>query len=415
MNAISIASGLALYLPVPIFGMIVDRFSSRPVSLFAGLLFAAGYTLAAYVYKSGPTADGGLPVPLMVFAFVCIGLGTCSMYLAATAACVKNLGRGKHKGLALALPIASFGLSGMWQSQIGSVYFHQEDPDGQRGDVDVFGFFIFLAALLLAVGVIGALLQRVVDEEALMDEAESEMERSGLLPIRSADSNTGTANGYGTVVSDLPDESALPEQRISQRSRSRRDSKASQRKAAILNSETRLFLSDPTMWLFALGFFFLSGSIETYINNLGTLLATLYPSSDIPDANKPAAHVSILAIASTVGRLGLGTLSDVVSPSSDDYPSSLSSMTDDPGRRRFSISRISLLVSTSAFQVIAFIILIAIPSPEPPPSGALSATALLGLANGGSFSLVPIVISTVWGVSNCKQVPISPLSPSLCG
>ncbi|PBP15659.1 hypothetical protein BUE80_DR013605 [Diplocarpon rosae] len=86
----------------------------------------------------------------MVAAFVIIGAATTLMYLSAVTTCAKNFGKGKHKGLALASPIAAFGLSGMWQSQVGSRILYEKRPDGSRGDVDVFRFFVFLAVTLLA-------------------------------------------------------------------------------------------------------------------------------------------------------------------------------------------------------------------------------------------------------------------------
>ncbi len=104
---------------------------------------------------------------------------------------------GKHKGLALASPIAAFGLSGMWQSQVGSRVLYEKGPGGKRGDVDVFRFFVFLAVTLLAVGLMGAFLLRIVDEEELIDEAVDELERSGLLEDSAFFRRT--QSGYGTV------------------------------------------------------------------------------------------------------------------------------------------------------------------------------------------------------------------------
>ena len=406
INAISIASGLGQYLPVPFFGIIVDRQSPRLISLVSALLFAFGYTLAAFVYRSGPASQGGWPVPLMVLAFVSIGMGTCSMYLAATAACVKNFGRGRHRGLALALPIASFGLSGIWESQVGTYFFSQDDPDGSRGDVDMFGFFLFLAILLLSVGIVGAFLQRVVDEDELIAEAVDDLERSGLLsddgdfPPRAILYDAQLAEGYGTMTAEEHEEPPLS--RSSSEAGHGSGKKVDQmlEKIRLLNSETRLFISDPTMWFLALGFFLLSGPVETYINNLGTLLVTLYPPhTAIPKANGVSTHVAFLSLASALGRLGFGSLSDIVAPrSSTSSPSDPSASAD--GHSRITISRVTLLLGTNVCLVLGFLLLLTMPSPSPPPFMALSATSFLGLANGGSFALIPIIISTIWGVPN---------------
>src|SRR5690606_8557017 len=42
----------------------------------------------------------------------------------------------------------------------------------------------------------------------------------------------------------------------------------------VLNAETSRFLSDTTMWCFALGFLLMVGPGEAFINNLGTVIGT---------------------------------------------------------------------------------------------------------------------------------------------
>ena len=79
----------------------------------------------------------------MIVAFVLIGVSTTCMYISAVTTCAKNFGRGKYRGLALASPIAAFGLSGMWLSQLGEKVLYERRPDGKKGDVDVFKFFVF--------------------------------------------------------------------------------------------------------------------------------------------------------------------------------------------------------------------------------------------------------------------------------
>jgi len=184
---VAIAASLSMYLPVPLFGYLCDRNGPAPLSFAAGILFGAGYMLAAFTYRSGASELGGLvhergwPFAIMVLSFVAAGMATSCMYLSAVTTCAKNFGRGKYRGLALACPIAAFGLSGMWQSQVGSRLLYEQKPDGTSGDVDVFKFFMFLAVTLLIVGLLGTAGLKVVDEEELIDEAVEELERSGLL------------------------------------------------------------------------------------------------------------------------------------------------------------------------------------------------------------------------------------------
>lgn len=263
----SIAAELALYLPVSLFGYLCDRLGPAPLSFISALMFGAGYLLAALTYNSGAkdvsgyTHERGWPLWVMVVAFIIIGFATTCMYLSAITTCAKNFGRGKYRGLALACPIAAFGLSGMWQSQIGSRILYERLPDGKRGDVDVFKFFLFLAITLLAVGLLGSFLLKIVDEDELIDEAVEELERSGLLE----DSGFSTrANGYRTYgsVEDGVDDEAAEARRLSEAKA--HEEEEARKKAWLLNEETRRFLKDHTMWWLAAGFFFVSGTFSQH-------------------------------------------------------------------------------------------------------------------------------------------------------
>ena len=326
VNLVSTTAEIAIYLPVPIVGYLIDRYDPRPVSLLSGLVFGLGYLLAALTYRAGPiTSDKGWPLGVMLFAFACVGCATSSMYLAAVTTCAKNFGRGTHKGIALAVPIAAFGLSGMWQTQVGSHFLSKPTSGGHDSELDVFRYFLFLAGLLVAAGVLGSLGLRIVDEDVLLEDAVEDFERSGLLPHHHhhrgdhhhhedayayersilLDSESRSVNGYGTIShsrSPSPSTSSLSD---------------NTKKRWVINTSTRLFLRDPTMWCLASAFFLLSGPGEAYINNLGTIVTALYPPSKgpIPRGNSPATHVSIVALSSTVARIVTGLLSDLFGPS----------------------------------------------------------------------------------------------------
>lgn len=220
-----------------------------------------------------------MPFWVMIMAFILVGAGTSCMYLGAVATCAKNFGRGKHKGFMLAVPIAAFGLSGMWQSQVGTYLLCERLPDGTRGEIDVFRYFIFLSVLLLCIGLIGTFALRIVDdeEEKYIDEAVDELERSGI--IGESDffrSRSEVQAAYGTF--DAPNESAdeseghsimLPDEEREARRREKDREEAERRKKDwLLNYETRMFLSDNTMWWLAAGFLLVTGPGEAYINNV---------------------------------------------------------------------------------------------------------------------------------------------------
>jgi hypothetical protein len=371
-------------------------------------MFGAGYAGAAAAYARAEKAvavgngegGGGKGADewyaLMVLAFVAIGVGTCAMYMGAVATCAKNFGRGKHRGLAVALPIAAFGLSGMWISQLASHLFLNRDPSAEDGEVDVVKLFVFLAVLLVTVGVAGAFGLKIVDENDLIEEAVEELERSGILDGSAMFTPGRTENGYGAVVErgdpfdELEDVKDPAEE------------EARLKKQWVLNAETRRFLTDHTMWCFALGFFFMIGPGEAFLNNMGTVIKTLYPPT-LHYEGKPtsaATHVSIVGITSTAVRLLTGTLTDLLAPS----PKAQHVQITTTARRLlpvpgFSVSRVSFLLFFAALLSLGLAGL---------ASGLVQGhgdrfwvvSGLVGAGYGAVFSLTPIIITVIWGVEN---------------
>ncbi|CAK7219449.1 hypothetical protein SCUCBS95973_003825 [Sporothrix curviconia] len=508
VNGVAIAASISCYLPVPLMGYVCDRVGPAPLSLLSSILFGGGYGLAAVLYKRAATeATAGMHAAgpttraytLMIIAFVSIGAATCAMYLSAVATCAKNFGRGRHRGLALAAPIAAFGLSGMWQSQLGSRVLYERLPplpeDGpgappRHGDVNVSAFFLFLAILLSVVGLLGTFTLRVVDEDKLIDSAVDELERSGLLdgsalftpstPGLSGSVGGGRArnNTYGTMgranpfyaaqSEDEDDETAVDEtsRMLRGRPRPRRTTsgrsgrgrggdeeddvlasrlldpskddededdegdvieaqQARFKKTWVLNAETHRFLTDHTMWLFALGFFFMIGPGEAFINNLGTVIKTLYaPSTNFAagsGATSAATHVSIVGMTSTVARLLTGSLTDLLAPrpqtqhlqvagasaslrSADSDEGQHDSVNGDAGviRRilsRFSVSRIAFLL-TFALLLSAGLVVLASGLVQDHGDRFWIVSGLIGAGYGAVFSLTPIIITVIWGVEN---------------
>jgi hypothetical protein len=324
------------------------------------------------------------------------------MYLSAVATCAKNFSQSKHRGFMLAAPIAAFGLSGMWQSQVGAHLLCERLPNGQKGELDVFRYFLFLGCTLLAVGLIGALGLRIVDEEDLIDRGMEGLERSGLLDESEF---FRSQNGYGTLdshtnhsASDAHSDLDLNLSESMILKKREEEERLRRKKTWLLNYETRSFLTDRTMWLLAFGFFLLTGPGEAYINNLGTIIPTLTPLHRIyssPPAGRPSTHISIIALTSTLARLLTGTLSDLFAPASTATTASSSASQQQP-----TTSRLTFLLPSALMLFFSFFIL-ALPALVPShPALFLVSSALVGLGYGACFSLVPIIISIVWGVEN---------------
>ncbi|KAF7589276.1 putative monocarboxylate transporter mch1 [Aspergillus hancockii] len=391
VNAVSIAAGVSMYLPVSVFGYLCDRYTPSPLALFSGTVFGVGYLLAAIVYKSGPPPDAGghgYPFWMMVVAFVCVGTATSS----------------------------AFGLSGMWQSQVGTYLLYERLEDGSRGDVDVFRYFIFLAALLFAIGVVGTFGLRIVEEdEKYIDEAVEELERSGLLEeSQFFRSRSEVRAAYGTFSpsdDNVDDEertlslTQTDEEREAVRREKEREDEERRKKDWLLNWETKVFLKDHTMWWLALGFFLVTGPGEAYINNLGTVVGALTPepnTSGTPyPAGKPSTHVTTIALTSTIARLLTGSLSDLFAPPATHLFQGVSNV---PPRssttsKQLTLSRLTFLLPSALLLSLGYLIL-ASPLPLQYPELSHITTGLIGFGYGSAFSLCPIIISVVWGVEN---------------
>ncbi|KIL86509.1 hypothetical protein FAVG1_10339 [Fusarium avenaceum] len=394
VNAVAIAGSVALYLPISLIGYICDRVGLKPLALTGGILFGTGYGLAAGVYRkldlefrSNPhhRVNGDWSLPFMMFAFVCVGIATCSLYMAAVSSCAKNFGKGRYRGLALATPITCFGLSPMWLSQAGTRLFSETRPDGSKGDLDVFRFFIFLAVLTAAMGLLGTFTLRVVDEDDLIDEAIEELEQSGLL-----DGSSLLERSYGAVGEDTENSALLDPSKDT----------AKWKKNWVLNAETRSFLADRTMWPFALAFLLIVGPGEAFINNLGTIIGTLTPPEmeGLGHRTSAATHVSIFGVTNTASRIFIGTLTDLLAP----YPQTQhvqGPQTRSAVSSRFSISRVAFMAFFAFLLSLGLLIL---------SSGLVQnhaerfwlVSGLVGAGYGAIFSLTPLIVTIIWGVEN---------------
>ncbi|KAI9167818.1 putative transporter MCH1 [Paramyrothecium foliicola] len=402
VNGVAIGSSLALYLPISIMGYVCDRVGAAPLGLLAAIFFGSGYGLAAFIYQKVDVeyrehgGDTKWSYPYMVFAFVLIGAGTCAMYITSVSTCAKNFGKGKYRGLALAMPITGFGLSGMWLSQAGSHFFAERRPDGTKGEVDVFKFFAFLAILLFAMGIIGSFTLRVVDEQDLIEEAIEELENSGLLDGSSLLGRSERVN-YGGVDSQPSangdEESALFEPT--------KDDDARWKKNFVLNAETRRFLTDHTMWPFALAFLFMIGPGEAFVNNLGTILGTLTPpaTEGFGSGTSAATHVSVFGVTSTIARILIGTLTDLLAPSPQTQHVQVGSSQTLTPPRRFAVSRVAFMLFFGLL-LSGGLVFLASGAAQNHADRFWVVSGLVGAGYGAVFSLTPLIVTIIWGVEN---------------
>ncbi|KAL7266990.1 hypothetical protein RUND412_010437 [Rhizina undulata] len=331
---------------VPVFGYICDRLSPSYLSLLSASFFGLGYMLAAAAFANL------IRYQSMVVAFIFIGMGTSSMNLAGMTTCAKNYTG--SRGVALAFPIACFGLSSLWLSQLVSRVFERD------GVLDVRSMFLFFAVMLVTVGLLGAAGLKVTGNN---DEVECEEngEQTRLLE--------GMESEYDIVGDSVEGDGKR-----------------------WVNRATRDFLKDRTMWWFALGVFLVTGPGEAFINTMGSLIQTLCP----PTSKTPidsATHVSVVALTSTAARIICGFLSDYIAPATPTR-----SIAHAP-RRFCACSRMYLLFLFSLIMLLSQLFV---------ASGAIEqhgerfwiVSASIGAGYGAVFCLAPTIVSVVWGTEN---------------
>lgn len=141
-----------------------------------------------------------------------------------------------------------------------------------------------------------------------------------------------------------------------------------------------------------------------YLTNLGTIIGTLNPPTTEPSLapTSAATHVSIVAITSTVARLLFGTMTDFVAPAptSPHLQSASNSLASlPPQERRYTLSRINFLLFSALLLFLGQIVM---------ASGFIQdhagrfwiISAFVGSGYGTLFSLLPLIITVIWGVEN---------------
>jgi len=181
----------------------------------------------------------------MVLAFVFVGMGTSSMYFAGVTTSAKNFTG--SRGLALSLPIAAFGLSSLWQSQLVSRVFTNETT----GELAIAAIFRAYSAFLMVIGILGALGLKVI-------KGDGEISRTGEGENLLEGGRNSGGPSYGTIGQEAVDEEVSG-------------------KRPLINKATREFLGDNTMWFFAAGVFLVTGPGEAFINNARFFLSFCRP------------------------------------------------------------------------------------------------------------------------------------------
>ncbi|KAG5358329.1 putative transporter MCH1 [Yarrowia sp. B02] len=344
VNSVSISSLLGMYLLMPVIGYLGDTYGSNYLALFAWIAFPASYSLASGIFaraaewhrETGEALQSASPEMALCFFF--IGAATSCMYYASLKASAHSMsvyyvedGRLQTftPGYAIWGPVAAFGLSSLWQSQLLRAVF----ISGKN--VNVSGIFLFFAGLYAVVcGVIFLSCRRA---ETMAAELRKKAEAS-------SECNCDGPGHEGATLAQ--------------------------------------FFTDKTAWLFLLCFVFIGGPFEMFQNNMGAILDTVAVADH--EAPSFSTHVSLFATFSTISRLVVGFSSEAME-SVVSRPVLLSAIA-------LGAACIHLLVPSGIFTVYDNARYFSV------------VTVVNGFSYGSSFTLVPTIVTKVWGIANLGTI-----------
>ncbi|CUM66794.1 uncharacterized protein PRCAT00004476001 [Priceomyces carsonii] len=338
INLISSVSAIGMYLCLPVLGYLSDCHGPALLSLISIWLFCPSYYINSLLvsnaekYPLAKTSVYGFSI-----TFGLIGLATSSLYFLSLLTCARIYPN--HKGLAISLPVSCYGLSTFIGSQLLKLkYFKAGDY------LDLPKTFNFFGALYLVVGVLNFTSSSIVTiEQEIIFHDES-------TPLLRDQEECGEEE-----VDYAGDENLLETQ--------------SSLEPTHHHERYKKFLLDKSSWFLLLSLILNIGSLESYQNNLGSIVKIAAPGTVLSN------QVSIMAAASTVIRLVIGALSDyLASP-----------------RRRYPICRIWLLVGILLLAAVGQIGVVT-------NINFSIISTMNGLVYGALFTLYPTIVATVWGI-----------------
>ncbi|KAI9574170.1 MFS general substrate transporter [Boletus coccyginus] len=378
LTTIALAGMMGQYPFAAFVGKIIDYYGAWACSLISACLFSVGFGL--FANEISKTPQDGITQPsistfhnLVIFFFIG-GLGTVFSYFSSVFAASKNFPR--YIGAAAGTSLALFGLSPSFLSLLASRYF-----SSPNGDIDVTRFLRFLAILCGCVHFVGGFTMHSIssapkeefNSEVIASDPEVPNERTALLP------NKVNGNDDEQVQVDVVSVSGeSPE----------------------IKESTLDLLSDRNFWALVFVVFIILGSCEMIISNIGTIILslpsqtyTIHTLADTPStALTTATQVRMLSLANTLSRLVVGPLADIVSP--------VPSRTIEINRgflRQHRISKIVFLTFSAAVLVCTYT-WVAVGVREQAGIWALSIGA--GFAYGCTFTVIPSLVSSIWGLAN---------------
>lgn len=347
INNISIAASLGMYLPVPILGYIADRKGPGILAIVSIVLFTPAYYISALLSDPSSPEEAASNYRLLTAAFAFIGTGTSALYFSGVITCARVFS--KSPGLAISTPVAFYGLSSLWQSQVIQRFFFTQD-----GEIKLSQSFKFFAILYFFTGCISFAGTRIggvtggsQETEVVAGEPlEEGVTTDGALKPSTSDEEAE----LGTIAESFEDMIYKRHETVGQ------------------------FLQDHTAWVLFAAFVLSSGPLEMYLNNIGMILSTE------PKAPTVSTHVSLFSAFSTIARLSMGVVSDFLQDKIS-RPTLFAAVL-------YATAVIHYLTASGLFTIV-----------ENAKYFFVSSSSN-GFAYGTVYTLTPTIIACTWGVEN---------------
>ncbi|KAK0919590.1 hypothetical protein LTR91_002445 [Friedmanniomyces endolithicus] len=347
-------------------GYLIDRRGPR-WGVFAGVLaLACGYFPLRAAYLAGP---GGYGMPWLCLMGLMTGMGSCTAFSAAIKVCATNWPR--HRGTATAFPLSAFGLSAFFYTTVSVLVF----PD------DTAGYLLLLACGTTVMVFVSMFFLQLVKAsspyEAVPTDERPDLGRRDSNRLRRASDHErhgGRSSGEIDETSSLVDSDATstPGDLLERKSHPTHHPKPEVTGLALLHT--------PKFWQLFVMLGLLCGVGLMTINNIGNNARSLWHHYDDTASHdfiqqRQLLHVSILSLASFVGRLLSGIGSDWLI--------------------HHHASRFwTLVVSALAFCA-AHVVALTLEN----PNNLFYLSGLTGLAYGALFGVYPALVADAFGPS----------------
>jgi hypothetical protein len=251
---------------------------------------------------------------LLACYFSLISVGNHALYVVSQATNLRNWGQ-QHKGLAIGLPIAFFGLSAAVYDAVAYTLFADDS-----GRVRFFDFFLFIALSALVVDGVAVFFLRDYRTEGAVSRS----------PLPSEEAlRSGSPGRPDTPSADLPLERLLKhrtpkaegevgvDHRLSEAllEEGAEEGNATSSASSVSSAPPRVaFFTSLDTYLIGLSMIAVIGAGQMYITNVGAIILSLSgpgasaSSSAVQQAQ--GVHVALISISSFTGRLAIGCLLD---------------------------------------------------------------------------------------------------------